>query len=71
MECCGRLWKVFYKREITMPDVRAARWKVEERCGIPWNEDDSRISACCLEEEGECKVCASDVHKIQSVVLDR
>ncbi|SCZ97175.1 BZ3500_MvSof-1268-A1-R1_Chr4-2g07039 [Microbotryum saponariae] len=53
VECCGRSWKVFYKREITMPDVRVARWKVEERCGMSWNEDDSRVSACCLEEEGE------------------
>ncbi|SGY54804.1 BQ5605_C006g03912 [Microbotryum silenes-dioicae] len=49
----GRLWKVFYKREITMPDVRVGRWKVEEGGGVLWNEDDSRVPACSLEEEGE------------------
>ncbi|SGY19772.1 BQ5605_C017g08305 [Microbotryum silenes-dioicae] len=48
------LWKVFYyNQEITMPDVRVARWKVGERGGVLWNEDDSRVSACCLKEEGE------------------
>ncbi|SGY12936.1 BQ5605_C011g06660 [Microbotryum silenes-dioicae] len=50
MECYKRLWKVFYKQEITMPDV--GRWKVEEGGGVLWNEDDSRVSACCLKEEG-------------------
>ncbi|SGY17734.1 BQ5605_C015g07872 [Microbotryum silenes-dioicae] len=40
------LWKVFYKQEITMPDVRVGRWKVEER-------DDARVSAYSLEGEGE------------------
>ncbi|SCZ87314.1 BZ3500_MvSof-1268-A1-R1_Chr2-2g04780 [Microbotryum saponariae] len=28
-------------------------WKVEERGGVLWNEDDFRVSACCLKEEGE------------------